>query len=114
MSDGFDLLAKMDPMARRALASIEAMQKAIDLNNRDDIEKHLHDARNAMDVLMGDLELHDKLTKQMQNESDSVQAGMIMKFDNTDGDYSANDGAIALGVVRAGRTNKVFREHTIF
>tara|TARA_R110002012_G_scaffold258574_5_gene439086 strand:- start:1552 stop:1896 length:345 start_codon:yes stop_codon:yes gene_type:complete len=114
MSGGFDILAKMDPMARRAVASIEAMQKAIDLNNRDDIEKHLHDARNAMDVLMSDLELHDKLTKQFQVQTDDVQAGMIMKFDNTDGDYSANDGAIALGVIRAGRTDKVFRPHRIY
>ena len=35
-------LQKMDPMARRALASMEAMIKAIDFNNRDDIEKHLN------------------------------------------------------------------------
>ena len=36
-------LKKMDPMTRRALASVEAMQKAIDqMNNRDDVEKHLN------------------------------------------------------------------------
>ena len=114
MSEGFGILAKMDPMARKALASIEAMQKAIDCNNRDDIAKHLDDAKNALEVLSGDLELHDNLTKQLQNEYSEQQVGSILKYENTDGNYSANDGAIALGVVRPGRTDKVFRPHTIY
>ena len=115
MSEGFGILAKMDPMARKALASIEAMQKAIDCNNRDDISKHLDDAKNALEVLSGDLKLHDDLTKQMEGQvSENTQVGAILKYENTDGNYSANDGAIALGVVRPGRTDKVFRPHTVY
>ena len=109
-------LQKMDPMARRALASIEMMVKAIDHNNRDDIEKHLNDAKNALASLGSDLELHDRLQKALKpkNVPDPRQVGVIRKFDNTDGDLSVNDGAIALGVVRAGRTDKVFRPHEVY
>ena len=57
-------LKKMDPMTRRALASVEAMQKAIDLNNRDDVEKHLNDAKNALSMITNDLGLFDSLTNQ--------------------------------------------------
>jgi len=115
MSEGFGILAKMEPMARKAVASIEAMQKAIDCNNRDDIAKHLDDAKNALEVLSGDLELHDNLMKQLHNQFPAdMQVGAILKYENTDGNYTANDGAIALGVVRPGRTDKVFRPHTIY
>tara|TARA_R100000988_G_C4007248_1_gene173685 strand:+ start:716 stop:1084 length:369 start_codon:yes stop_codon:yes gene_type:complete len=105
-------LKKMDPMARRALASVEAMQKAIDHNNRDDIEKHLGDAKNALEMLSDDLGLYDRLAKTV--ETTDTQVGQILKFDNTEGNLSANDGAIALGVVRAGRTDKIFRPHTVY
>ena len=109
-------LQKMDPMARRALASIEIMVKAIDLNNRDDIGKHLNDAKNALESLGSDLELHDRLQKALKPTytPDPQQVGMIKKFDNSESDYNANDGAVALGVVRAGRTNKVFRPHEVY
>ena len=109
-------LKKMDPMARRALASVEAMQKAIDHNNRDDIEKHLNDAKNALESLGSDLELHDGLQKALKPTytPNPQQVGMIRKFDNSESDYNANDGAVALGVVRAGRTNKVFRPHEVY
>lgn len=107
-------LEKMDPMARRALASVEAMQKAIDHNNRDDIEKHLNDAKNALENLAEGLDLHDRLAKQLIQISNDVQVGAIRKFDNTDSDYNAKDGAIALGVVRAGRTNKLYRPHEVY
>ena len=56
MSEGFGIISKMDPMARKAQASIDAMQKAIDLNNRDDIAKHLKDALNALAVVSSDLD----------------------------------------------------------
>ena len=105
-------LKKMDPMARRALASVEAMQKAIDHNNRDDIEKHLGDAKNALEMLSDDLGLYDRLAKTV--DTTDTQVGQILKFDNTEGNLSANDGAIALGVVRAGRTDKIFRPHTVY
>ena len=113
MSEGYDLISKMDPMARRALASVQAMQKAIDLNNRSDIGKHLDDAKNALSVLSGDLDLHDRLNKQLSRKED-MQLGAIIKHDNTDGNVTANDGAIALGVVRAGRTDKVYRPHVVY
>jgi len=105
-------LKKMDPMTRRALASVEAMQKAIDLNNRDDVEKHLNDAKNALSMITNDLGLFDSLTK--ASEKSDVQLGQILKFDNNEGNISPNDGAIALGVVRAGRTDRIFREHTVY
>ena len=43
----FGILAKMDPMARRATASMEAMQMAIAHNNLDDVAKHIEEAKNA-------------------------------------------------------------------
>ena len=109
-------LKKMDPMARRAWASMEAMLKAIDHNNREDIEKHLNNATNALSSLKEDLSLHDSLVKALSNNvrHDPTQVGVIRKFDNTEGDLSPNDGAIALGVVRAGRTDKVFRPHEVY
>ena len=108
-------LKKMDPMARRALASMEAMLKAIDHNNRDDIEKHLNNATNALSSLKEDLSLHDSIHKALSKKAtQDLQVGVIRKFDNTDGDLSVNDGAIALGVVRAGRTDRVFRQHEVY
>ena len=100
MSEGFNLIKKMEPMARKAMAEMEAMENAIHYNNRDDVAKHL--------------ELHDKWTKLASNESADQQLGQILKFDNTEGNISANDGAIALGVVRAGRTDKIYRPHTVY
>lgn len=111
MTEGFDILSKMDPMARRALASVEAMQKAIEHNNRDDIEKHLQDARNALDILKDDLSLHDRLVKTNEITDDSL--GIIRKYDNSENDLTSADGANALGVVRAGRTNTIYREHIV-
>ena len=102
-------------MARKALASIEAMQKAIDCNNRDDISKHLDDAKNALEVLSGDLKLHDDLTKQMESQvSEDTQVGAILKYEKTEGNYSAKDGAKAHKVVSQTRKDKVFRPHTIY
>jgi|TARA_R110002020_G_scaffold231703_2_gene442911 hypothetical protein len=114
MSEGFGIISKMDPMARKAQASIDAMQKAIDLNNRDDIAKHLKDALNALAVVSSDLDLHDSLAKQMANASTDQDLGAIIKHVNTENDIHANDGAIALGVVRAGRTDKIYRPHIVY
>lgn len=113
MSEGYDLISKMNPMARKALASIQAMQKAIDMNNNEDISKHLDDATNALSMISSDLDLHNRLNKQLVAKED-VQVGAIIKHDNTEGNYNANDGAIARGVVRAGRTDKVYRPHIVY
>ncbi|MGB0165080.1 MAG: hypothetical protein ACPF9I_06685 [Candidatus Thalassarchaeaceae archaeon] len=112
MTEGFDILSKMDPMARRALASMEAMTKAIELNNRDDIEKHLSSARNALDILTRDLNLHDSLVKNVP-QSDFSQVGIIRKFDNSESSINQADGAVALGVVRAGRSDRIYRPHNV-
>ena len=60
MNEGFldfGIIAKMDPMARRATASMEAMQNAIAHNNMDDVAKHIEEAKNALSVLERDLNL---------------------------------------------------------
>lgn len=114
MSDGFDILTKMNPMARRAIACLEAVEKATLLNNRDDIEKNLEVARNAISMLYDDLGLHDRLVKAIEQTPSDSQVGMIAKYDNTESDFSSNDQSIALGVVRAGRTGKVFRPHEVY
>ena len=88
MTEGFDILSKMDPMARRALASMEAMTKAIELNNRDSLGKNLA-------------------------ESDFSQVGIIRKFDNSESSINQADGAVALGVVRAGRSDRIYRPHNV-
>ena len=74
------------------------------------------DGKNDLESLGSDLELHDRLQKALKPTytPDPQQVGMIRKFDNSESDYNANDGAVALGVVRAGRTNKVFRPHEVY
>ena len=114
MSEGFNLIKKMEPMARKAMAEMEAMENAIHYNNRDDVAKHLENAMQALSVVQSDLELHDKWTKLASNEPTEQQLGQILKFDNTEGNVSANDGAIALGVIRAGRTDKIYRPHRVY
>ena len=114
MSDGFDILVKMNPMARRAIACLEAVEKATLRNNRDDIEKNLEVARNAISMMFDDLGLHDNLVKAGNQSPTDSQTGIIMKYDNTESDINANDNAIALGVVRAGRTTNVFRPHEVY
>lgn len=114
MSEGFNLIEKMEPMARKAMAEMEAMEKAIHYNNRDDVAKHLENAMQALTVVQSDLELHDKWTKLASNETTEQQLGQILKFDNTEGNVTANDGAIALGVIRAGRTDKIYRPHRVY
>ena len=115
MTNGFDILSKMDPMARRAAASLEAMQKAIAFNNEGDIEKHLNEIRSALDVLERDLELHKSMEKAFGRiTTDSTHLGVLKQFTNSDSDYTGGEGGAALGVVRAGRTANVFRPHEVF
>ena len=83
-------------------------------NNRDDIAKHLKDALNALAVVSSDLDLHDNLAKQMGKMNADKDLGAIIKHSNTEGDFHQNDGALALGVVRAGRTDKIYRPHVVY
>ena len=48
MADEFDIIAKMDPMARRAKAAVEAIEKAIATGDRDSLAAHLEQAENAL------------------------------------------------------------------
>jgi hypothetical protein len=112
----FDL-SKMDPMARRCVASVEAMQKAIDLNNRDDVAAHLEAATNALKALTEDLVLHDTLVKALSNShmaSDEIRKGVTYTPQNTEGNFNGGEDAIAYGVVRPGRSDKLYRKHQVF
>jgi hypothetical protein len=115
MSDALFNLSKMDPMARRCVASVEAMQKAIDFNNRDDVEKHLSAAINALESLSEDLALHDRLTKALGNHvGDDIRKGVHFTPQNTEGNFKGGEEANAFGVVRPGRSNKLYRKHQVF
>ena len=110
----FDL-KKMDPMARRCVASVEAMQKAIDLNNRDDVAKHLEAATNALKALSEDLVLHDSLVKALGNfNTDEIRKGVTYTPQNTTNNFNGGEDAIAYGVVRPGRSDRLYRKHQVF
>lgn len=111
----FDL-KKMDPMARRCVASVEAMQKAIDLNNRDDVAKHLEAATNALKALSEDLDLHDSLVKALGNylNTDEIRKGVTYTPQNTENNFNGGEDAIAYGVVRPGRSDRLYRKHQVF
>jgi len=117
MTEGFmdfGLLAKMDPMARRATASMEAMQTAIAHNNLDDVAKHIEEAKNALAVLERDLNLQKSLQKAGEiRKSDTtteilgqgLPLGNISQHSQTTSDYDGTEGAVVLGVSRMGRRN---------
>ena len=115
-SDAFDLISKMDPMARRALASLEAVQAAIKTNDKNIIGKHLLDAENAIQHMKSDLHLADRLSKMMSGNSmpsSETRMGVIAQYDNTASDYKGSENAIALGVSRAGRATGFFTPHRV-
>lgn len=113
-SDAFDLISKMDPMARRALASLEAVQAAIKTNDKNTIGKHLLDAENAIQHLKSDLDLADRLSKMMtKTQSVENRLGVLPQYDNTASDYKGSEGAIALGVSRAGRATGFYTPHRV-
>ena len=114
MSDGFldfGIIAKMDPMARRATASMEAMQQAIAHNNLDDVAKHIEDAKNALAILERDMNLAKSFEQTaMLSKSDNSPVtgtgqmlGNINRHKNTSSDYDGTEGAVVLGVSRYGR-----------
>jgi len=120
MAEGFldfGIISKMDPMARRALASMEAMQQAISHNNVDDVAKHIEDAKNALAVLERDLDLHKSfaatasITKSDESGvlGDGRVLGNIAQHRNTVSDYDGTEGAVVLGVSRHGRSSTFWR-----
>ena len=113
----FGLIAKMDPMARRALASMEAMQQAIAHNNTDDVAKHIGEAKNALAILERDLDLHKSMSQiatiAKSDESGVLGHGHVLgnvgRHRNTVSDYDGTEGATVLGVSRYGRSTTFWR-----
>ncbi len=113
----FEIIEKMQPMARRAISQIEAMEQAIMQNNRVDIEKFLVEAENAISHLKSDLELHDRLQKALgtqKTDTTTIRKGNITEFHHTDSDYEGTEHGVVMGVSRKGRTTSVFRPHRVF
>ena len=111
MSEMFDIIEKMDPMARRALAAIEGVQKAIKANDTDGISAGIMAAENALAMLKSDL---DQLKKAMSRNNPAEQfMGVIPQYDNNASDYNGTENAVAMGVSRHGRSTGHFTPHRI-
>jgi len=114
MPDNQEILQKMDAMSRRALASLEAMQKAITEGNRGMIGKHMIDAENALSYLKSDLNLHDSLTKTAEaNLAHTQFLGVIPQYNNKASDYNGTENAVVKGVSRAGRSSGFYTPHRV-
>jgi len=120
MTDGFldfGLLEKMEPMARRALASLEAMQNALVHKNTEDVSKHIEDAENALSALKKDLNLvqsFEQTASITKSDSEGVVGeglpmGNISQHNNTVSDYDGTEGAVVLGISRMGRSSTIWR-----
>lgn len=110
----FDIIEKMDPMARRALAAIEGVQKAIKANDTDGISAGIMAAENALAMLKSDLNLHDQLVKSMSKAPTAERfMGVIPQYDNNASDYNGTENAVAMGVSRHGRATGFFMPHRI-
>lgn len=108
------IIAKMDPMARRALAATEGLQKAIEAQDTDAIKAHITAAENALSMLKSDLALHDQLTKAMSRTTPADRfMGVIPQYDNNASDYNGTENAVAMGVSRHGRSTGFFTPHRI-
>tara|TARA_R110001632_G_scaffold1200_1_gene4890 strand:- start:1313 stop:1687 length:375 start_codon:yes stop_codon:yes gene_type:complete len=123
MTEGFldfGIIAKMDPMARRATASMEAMQNAIAHNNMDDVAKHIEEAKNALSILERDLDLAKSFQQTAaltKSESGAIQGegqtlGNIGQHHSTVSDYDGTEGAVVLGISRYGRSSSIWRPQT--
>jgi len=107
----------MDPMARRATASMEAMQNAIAHNNMDDVAKHIEQAKNALSILERDLNLAKSMKATAaitKSETEIIQGtgqtlGNVGRHQNTVSDYDGTEGATVLGVSRYGRSSTIWR-----
>lgn len=108
----FDIIAKMDPMARRALAAVEGIQKAIESNDTNAIEAGIMAAENALSMLKSDLDLHSQLQK-AQSKSPVAEKflGVIPQYDNNASDYNGTENAVAMGVSRHGRSTNFYTPH---
>ena len=114
MTENFDIISKMDPMARKCLAAVEAITKAIETNNRDSIESHIMMAENALSMLKSDLNTHYLLAKAMKPSAPADRfMGVIPQYDNTASDYNGTENAVALGVSRHGRDSGYFQPHRV-
>lgn len=114
MTDENQIIAKMDPMARRALAAIEGVQKAIKANDTDGISAGIMAAENALAMLKSDLDLHDQITKAMSKTQTAERfMGVIPQYDNNASDYNGTENAVAMGVSRHGRATGFFTPHRI-
>jgi hypothetical protein len=110
----FDIIEKMDPMARRALAAIEGVQKAIQASDKEAISHGIMAAENALAMLKSDLALHDQLEKSMAKKPTADRfMGVIPQYDNTASDYNGTENAVAMGVSRHGRNTGFFTPHRI-
>jgi len=104
----------MDPMARKALAAVEAIQKAIKDNDTNGIANHILNAENALSMLKSDLALHDQLQKSINRVPVADKfAGVIPQYDNTASDYNGTENAVALGVSRHGRSTNYYTPHRV-
>ena len=107
----------MDPMARRATASMEAMQQAIVHNNMGDVAKHIEEAKNALSILERDLNLAKSLQASAtiaKSDGEIIQGdgsmmGNIGRHHNTVSDYDGTEGATVMGVSRMGRSSTIWR-----
>ena len=114
VSEMFEIIEKMDPMARKALAAIEAIQKAIKENDTESIAHQILNAENALSMLKSDLHLHDQLQKSMNRTPVADRfAGVIPQYDNTASDYNGTENAVALGVSRHGRSTNFYTPHRV-
>ena len=108
------MLEKMDPMARRALAAIEGVQKAIQANDVGAISEGIMAAENALSMLKSDLNLHDQIVKSMSRTTPAERfMGVIPQYDNNASDYNGTENAVAMGVSRHGRSTGFFTPHRI-
>jgi hypothetical protein len=108
------MLEKMDPMARRALAAIEGVQKAIQSNDVGAINEGIMAAENALSMLKSDLNLHDQIVKSMSRTTPADRfMGVIPQYDNNASDYNGTENAVAMGVSRHGRSTGFFTPHRI-
>lgn len=101
-------------MARKALAAVEAIQKAIKDNDTNGIANHILNAENALSMLKSDLALHDQLQKSINRVPVADRfAGVIPQYDNTASDYNGTENAVALGVSRHGRSTNYYTPHRV-
>ena len=108
------MLEKMDPMARRAKAAIEQVEKAIASGDRATLSHMLEQAENAISMLKMDLNEADIIAKSVKTTPAADRfLGAIPQFDNQASDYNGTENAVALGVSRHGRDSGYFQPHRV-